>query len=228
MLRFRPKTSNPSASLTALAKGLADELNKPLTGIKEYLQYLPERRNNPEFLDKFQRFVSDEAGKVDVLIQQLLEFSQPAPLQVKSTDIHLLIDDAIHSLESQIAKNKVEVIRSCLKGKTTLLSVDPIQMNQALLNILSSALGDMLCGGKLTIGTSRSLTAFRIIIRNTSWGISKENVPYLFDPFFHKDNKKTGLELAIARTIIEKHGGRVTAESKLSKGMVFIIELPLG
>ena len=64
----------------------------------------------------------------------------------------------------------------------------------------------------------------RIYIRDTGVGIPPENLSKIFSPFFTTKHRGTGLGLAITRTIVEKHGGKITVESEVGKGTAFIVE----
>ena len=66
-----------------------------------------------------------------------------------------------------------------------------------------------------------------ISILDTGHGISKEDLPHIFDPFFTKKDGGTGLGLSVTQSILEKHGGKLSVQSKPGEGAEFVMELPL-
>jgi signal transduction histidine kinase len=109
--------------------------------------------------------------------------------------------------------------------------VDPSSMEQAFLNIILNAQKAMPEGGTFTISTL-SLRQdgegenIQIIFEDTGIGISKENLPKIFNPFFSTRSDGTGLGLSITKNIIEQHGGKIEVESQVNRGTRFVITLP--
>ena len=95
------------------------------------------------------------------------------------------------------------------------------------MNILLNAIDAMPGGGTLTIQTAATEKNYRISIQDTGNGISKQDLPHIFDPFFTKKDKGTGLGLSITSGIIAEHGGTIKAVSEPGQGATFIIELPI-
>lgn len=91
------------------ASGMAHEIKNPLTAIKTFAEYLPEKRNDPEFLNKFSKIVSGEVGRIDSLVHQLLDFAKPAPLQLQNVDIHSLLDDTLGLLSNEFIKHNIKI-----------------------------------------------------------------------------------------------------------------------
>ncbi|MFA5337358.1 MAG: histidine kinase N-terminal 7TM domain-containing protein, partial [Candidatus Omnitrophota bacterium] len=90
-----------------LAAGMAHEIKNPLTGIKTFTEYLLEKRNEPGFLEKFHKIVSIEVNKINSIVQQLLDFSKPKPLQLKEVNIHQIIDQTLSLLSNSLIKHKI-------------------------------------------------------------------------------------------------------------------------
>lgn len=116
------------------------------------------------------------------------------------------------------------------------VQVDPTRMTQVLNNLLSNALRHTPPGGAISIGCDTDGNHICLSVQDTGEGISPEDLPRVFDRFYRADparNRATGgagLGLAIARAIVEMHGGRIWAESDgiAGHGSRFVVELPIG
>ena len=82
-------------------------------------------------------------------------------------------------------------------------------------------------GGRLTIQTSKHDKSAKITFKDTGAGIPKENLPKMVTPLFSTKAKGVGLGLTICRQIVEGHGGKITVESKVGKGSIFTVKLPI-
>ena len=131
-----------------------------------------------------------------------------------------------------LAGNKVNV---------QLTEIDQIQVNgdrdrlkQVLLNLIGNAIQYTPAGGDVFLSLGRVGEQARLIIRDTGPGIPAEDLPYIFERFYRAEKSRTrsnttgfGLGLSISSWIIEQHGGRIEADSKVGQGTTFCIWLPL-
>jgi signal transduction histidine kinase len=112
------------------------------------------------------------------------------------------------------------------------IDVDPDRMVQVLDNIMSNALRFTPEGGRVQLSARDDRGQVQLIVEDDGPGIPAEEVPYIFTRFYRGDKARSGQEgssglgLAIARSIVEAHGGQISAESKKGQGMRFIVELP--
>ncbi|HPB69086.1 MAG TPA: ATP-binding protein, partial [Candidatus Omnitrophota bacterium] len=217
-------------AVATLASGMAHEIKNPLTAVKTFTEYLPSKKNDPQFLDKFARIVSKEVGRIDNLVNQLLDFAKPVPLNLKNTAIEHLIEDTLIFLNNDFIKHNISIRRQYSSSDQHLLKIDHNQFKQALLNLFLNAIEAMPDGGELTLGiTGRpsSPDILRISIQDTGHGIAPEDIKHIFDPFFSKKDSGTGLGLAITQGIIQEHGGKINVETQSGVGTKFTIEMPL-
>ncbi len=210
-------------AVATLAAGMAHEVKNPLTSIRTFAEYLPQKYDDPDFRQKFKRIVVDEVDRVNSIVTQLLEFSKPKELELKECIITDILDETLGFLSSNLLKNKIEVQKDYQENPS--LWVDKNQLKQAFLNIFLNSIQAMPEGGVITVKTSKSAENFLIAISDTGCGISKENLNHLFDPFFTTKESGTGLGLSIVHGIITKHGGTIHAESELGKGTLIRISL---
>jgi len=248
LLRQELLHSEKLKTVATFASGMAHEIKNPLTAIRTFTEYLPQKKHDEEFLNKFSYIVGSEVKKIDGLVHQLLDYSKPAPLQLREIDVHKLIDETLELLNNQFIKNNIKVIKNYCTDKHKLkeidghrikdirvglnsigdhlcLKVDSNQMKQVFLNLLLNAIEAMPNGGQINIQTSQKYNRGIISIVDTGCGITKKDLPHIFEPFYSNKQKGSGLGLSIVYNIINEHKGKIKAESSLKEGTKFIIEL---
>ena len=110
---------------------------------------------------------------------------------------------------------------------------DPNRMEKVLLNLLSNAIKFTPKGGKIIVRSRANGSRAIVEVEDNGIGIASEELPRIFDRFHQVDGSSTrnfqgvGIGLALARELVEKHEGRLTAKSEVGKGTTFTIELPL-
>ena len=213
-------------TISTLASGIVHEIKNPVTAIKTFNEYLPNKLEDRDFLQQYSELVDREMDRIDQLTRNLLEFAKPSPPEFKESDIHRLLNHTLNLLANQCAKNQIAVIKKFTAAEIH-CKIDPGRIAQVLINILLNALDAMPQGGTLTVST-KITEHLEISIADTGHGIAPQDLTHIFEPFFSKKDGGTGLGLSITREIVEKHCGKIRVESKLGKGTTFIIEFPLG
>ncbi|MFQ5904098.1 MAG: nitrogen regulation protein NR(II), partial [Candidatus Binatia bacterium] len=172
----------------------------------------------------------------NLLIEQLLDLSRPAKLNLVSLNIHELLDDVL-LLERETVQEGRVVVRKHFDPSLPPIRGDRAQLTQVFLNLVKNAFQAMDGQGCLTI-TTRIETDFHIReqgkergkfiwvdIEDNGTGIKDENLPHIFSPFFTTKNNGTGLGLAICYRIIKEHGGLIRVESREGNGATFKVSL---
>ncbi len=187
-----------SEKLTVLGKlsaAIAHEVNNPLTSILLNGYLLAERvgsnEKNKESLD----LIIKETKRCSNIIKGLLEFARQSIPEKKLTNINELIDKTLPLFQSQALLNKVNFIKE-YSNNLPMIMVDPDKLKQVFINIILNAIEAMHEGGNLTIKTLLEDNNIEIIIKDTGYSMSQENLNKIFDPFFTtKGVKGTGLGL---------------------------------
>ncbi len=249
MLRLEVAKKEKFKAVATLASGVAHEVKNPLTALKAFFEYFPQKKNDPEFMEKFTRIANKEFGRIEQLVKQLLDFAKPSAPEFKKIDIHQLLDDTI-DLNINTINTKNITIKKQYSQQDTQILIDPNQIKQAVLNIIQNAIEAMGEGGTLTVGvrvqglgdrkkpksikpnslhpTPHTLTPkISITIKDTGPGIAKEDIKNIFDPFFSKKETGTGLGLAITQSIMEGHKGKISIKSQVGVGTTFCMTLPI-
>jgi len=229
LLKQELEKSERMKTVAALASGMAHEIKNPLTALKTFSEYLPQKINDPEFLAKFSKIVGTEVGRIDNLVHQLLEFAKPSPLKLEEVDIHKLLEDTLEFLSNDLIKHRIKVVKE-LQATSYKLQADANRLKQAFLNLFLNAIDAMPSGGTLTVSTnlcsSDASKSVSICVKDTGIGINDKLLPHIFEPFHSTKEKGTGLGLSITYGIIKEHGGEIMVESLIGEGSRFIIQLP--
>jgi two-component system NtrC family sensor kinase len=224
--------SEKLSSLGRLSASIAHEINNPLAGILTFAKLIvrtieggpldePARRS----LVKNLMLVQRETERCSAIVRNLLDFARERPLALKAVSVVAVVEEGLSLIAHQ-----VQILGITIEKR--LEDVPPVhadfgQLRQAFVNVALNGCEAMGKGGKLTITTRRDGDDVELAVSDTGPGISKENLARIFDPFFTTKEKGTGLGLSVVYGIIQRHGGRIEAQSELGAGTTFVIRLPV-
>jgi signal transduction histidine kinase/uncharacterized protein YueI len=213
-----------------MAASIAHELKNPLTGIKIALSMLLENKNLTETETEIAHASFSQIKRMESLIKQVLDFARPKEPEYRITDINDVIEKTVSFIKAVSSQSDggapVRVIRS-LPPDIPKIMVDPMQMQQAIMNIVLNAYDAMPDGGILNIGSALRDSSVVITVSDTGAGIEEKNINKVFNPFFTTKVKGTGLGLPIIKGIVERHGGDIRLTSSIGKGTSVTITLPV-
>ncbi len=221
-------------SLGKLFPFLAHEIRNPLHAIGGALAVLQRRCNlEDETIAQSIEIIREEVHRLNQFIQECLDFSRPpARRRFAKTDLNEIIRSCLNTMAPVIEAHpdKIRVITN-LDDALPKIKANFTEIKQVCLNILKNAIEAMKKGGKLEIHSSTSPheRPRHVIIKivDTGTGIDKENLPYVFDPFFSTKSRGTGLGLALCKKIVvENHRGQIDIESEKNIGTTVIITFP--
>lgn len=219
-------------SLGEMAASIAHELNQPLTAVVTHAYACREwlsTGNHEKASATADRIVqeSTRAGAVVKRVRAL--FRNDAPVRQPS-DVNRLVLDLVQMLRDDAARHSA-TIRLALADRIALIELDPIQIQQVLLNLSHNAMQAMeaISGPReLTIRTcAEDVTHVRITVEDRGPGIPSDALARIFDPFFTTRPQGMGMGLAICRSIVESHDGRIWAEPAAPQGTAFHLTLPV-
>ena len=216
------------ASLGQLAAGVAHELNNPIGTIMMFSRILQKELSDHEGWKNDITLVVQEADRAAKIVKDLLSFAKETKIKPGLVNINDVIKDALSLLVKQSLFHNIEV-RTKLDQALPPTFADPDLIKQVLFNIVLNGAQAMDGKGILTIESQKAEEGRKIEIRiqDTGKGIPEEHIPKLFDPFFTTKEKGTGLGLSLVYSIVAKHKGTVSVESRLGQGATFIITLPV-
>jgi len=208
--------SEQRKAVATLAAGMAHEIKNPLSSIKIFAEFLPEKYDDPSFRETFTRIVTQEVGKINDLVQRLLDFAKPNPPQKQPVRLSRLIDETVELLHNALVQQHIEIVRADASADTVL--ADPAQVKQALLNVLLNSIEAMQHPGRITVSTVSVDGHLEVIVADTGPGIAPHDLARVFEPFYTTKAKGTGLGLAVVQRIVHEHGGRVRLDSAPGRG----------
>ncbi len=219
------------AMLGTLTAGLAHEIRNPLVSIKTYFQLLPERYQDKEFRERFQKVAAGEVDRISRLVEELLEFSRPSDPDFRPVNMQQLIEEVVTLLESTAEERGVELKEIFGEENPPDVLCDPEQIKQVLLNLVHNAFDATNGQGVVLLRTRYDTTEdpsgfVHIEVEDNGLGMTPEEVEKLFTPFYTTKTSGTGLGLAISRQIVEEHLGTISAKSRYGKGTTFYLRLP--
>ena len=230
------KRADRLAMMGTLAAGLAHEVRNPLGGIKGAAQLLRRAVEADPSLRAYTDIMIREVDRVNQLIEQLLDLSQPWQLDFAPINIHEILEEVL-LLEGQSAPEKAVTVKKQFDPSLPPVKGDRAQLMQVFLNLVKNAYQAMNHGGNLTLAT-RLETDFHVRahgrrrsrfiwvdITDNGAGIKEEDLPHIFSPFFTTKNSGTGLGLATCYRIINAHGGLIRVESSEQSGTTFKVSL---
>jgi two-component system NtrC family sensor kinase len=217
------------ASMGQLAAGVAHEINNPLGTILLLADVLFKEMpaDGPQRDDL--KLMIDEATRAKNIVADLLNFARQQQVQAQETDLHILLEQVIASIQHQPSFEGVAVIRQ-FSPNLPIIQADPAQLQQVFINLLNNAAEAMESGGAITVATrSMDHQWVEICISDTGPGIPEEHLGKLFTPFFTTKalGKGTGLGLSIVYGIIKMHRGQIAVQSQVGKGSSFTVTLPV-
>ena len=216
---------------------LSHELRTPLNAVLGYARMLQSGAIAVEKVPQALEVIDRNAGSLAQIVEDVLDVSRivlgKARLKVEPTDIAAVVDDAIATVTPAADAKGLRVKVSLGHGPAT-VSGDHSRLQQVVWNLLSNAVKFTPRGGSIDIGIKENDSHVEIIITDTGIGFRESFRPHLFERFRQAESGTTrvhgglGLGLAIARHIVEMHGGTIDATSEgEGKGATFSVVLPL-
>ena len=216
------------AAIGQLAAGIAHEIRNPLGIITNALYDLGELidTSNPDVQEDL-RIAKEEMGRVQDIINNLLEFSRESGVELQSVDINDLLRKTLQLLNKGLQNSGIRVLTefgalgACLANQNAL--------RQIFLNLISNAVQAMPNGGELRLRTVPLPDGrIRLEFADTGVGIPPEHLTDIFNPFFttKEPGQGTGLGLSVVHSVVERYRGEIRVESTVGAGTTFSIEFP--
>ena len=217
-----------------MASGIAHELNQPLHAIKNYargcvrrLEANVDRKQLAAGLDQ----IAGEADRAAEIIRRLRRMVRKNEPHQTPVEVRELIEKAVQLLAFDANRRKVEIALE-LADDAPLVSADPIQVEQVIINLARNAFDAMedveTPDRVLTIGTQTGDGPWvEVVVRDRGSGVPPDQAETLFDAFFTTKSHGLGMGLSISRSIIEMHGGRLWLSHNTAEGTTFHFTLPI-
>lgn len=229
--RARLIESERLAVVGTLAAGVAHQINNPIGAILNCSEYALVCRDDADAREIFERALLDnlaEARRCAQIVRSMLQFSRDQPTTKWVEDLNRVVRRAQRAI-SAYAKDRGATISFATEDESLLARISPIELEQAIVNVLHNAIESRSRDARISIVLARRDKWAILEIIDDGCGIPPEHQERLFEPFFSTRTREggTGLGLSVAHGIVTDHGGQIRIESFLETGTRVVITLPI-
>jgi PAS domain S-box-containing protein len=212
------------AAIGELAAMIGHDLRNPLTGITGATYYLKTKigKRTDSKAKEMLEIIEKDIEYSNKIINDLLEYSRDIKLELIETTPRSLVREALPLVT---VPGNIRMIN--LSKNTPRMNADIDKMKRTFANIIKNAFDAMPIGGTLTIKSRRVNNNVQIVFSDTGIGMSKQVLDKLWRPLFTTKAKGMGFGLPICKRVVEAHGGKISVESTVAKGTVFMITVPI-
>lgn len=214
------------AALGEAVAVIAHEIRNPLGIIKTSSEVIRTHGSLPTASERLLTFVLDEVGRIDHLVQDMLDYVSPVTTIEMLVDVRAELANVLEFARPELAKRRV-VPLLLASGQDLVVLGDPRQLRQAFLNLVLNAIDAMPEGGQVTAAVSREDGAVIVSIVDSGVGVAAAIAGRMFEPFVTDKAHGTGLGLARVLHVVEAHGGTIAFSSAPGQGTCFTMRLPL-
>ena len=235
LLQDLTEVRNLQTTRRELIGNISHEFRTPLAGIKAMAETLRDGAiDDKETAKDFLARIDDEVERLTQMVAELTELSRietgQAELKLEAVNLNLLVEDVIARLGPQVERQQL-IIDKKLAADLPSVQADKERIRQTIVNLIHNAIKFTDPGGKITVATRADAGSATVDISDTGPGISKSDLPHVFERFYKGDRARSGegsgMGLAIAKHIVEVHGGSIWAQSEEGRGSTFSFSLPI-
>jgi signal transduction histidine kinase len=208
-----------------LAAGVAHEIKNPLASIKGAADILVDPSAPESDRKDFSNILQSEVKRIDATVGEFLAFARPQKSVLARFDWSSAIAQTLRQFERQAAERGITLSSDI--APDIAVTGDASKLHQVLLNLLLNASEACADGGRIDVSLSGvGNTGARLIVADSGDGINDQDLSRIFEPFFTTKSTGSGLGLAIVKSIVDEHGGTISAVSDKGRGTRFTIDIP--
>lgn len=216
---------------------VSHDLQTPLTSMRAILEALSDGLvEDPETVKRYLHTAQRDVRSLSSLIDDLFQMAQldagGFPLQRASASLSDLISDTLESF-TELAKQQEITLEGNVDSDVDPIHMDTQAIGRVLNNLIGNALRHTPAQGRVSVWVRRTDKNVEVTVSDTGEGIRSKDMPHVFERFYRGDASRSrhrgagaGLGLAIARGIVQAHGGDIKVESEIGKGTQFTFHLP--
>ena len=221
---------NRVSTLGEMAASLAHEIKQPIaaaiTSANSCLEWLAHEPPNLDRARAAAAGIDKYGGRAAEIIDRMRSFYKKSPAQRESVDVNGIIHEMLTLLKGEAHKFSV-IMRTQLATEGPQIMADPVQLQQVLMNLVLNAIEAMKdSGGELTVKSELQDGQLQLSVTDTGVGLPLEKMDQIFSAFYTTKAQGSGMGLAISRSIVESHGGRLWATANDGRGATFYFTLP--
>ena len=212
------------AAIGEAAAYVSHEIKNPLMVIGGLARQVENKEDEPALRDKL-HIIQTEVQRLENFLGDLRDFTRPPTPVMQRININEVIHEVDHLMEDEAANREITLLER-LDPHLPVLSADPNQMKQVILNLVKNAFEALDAGGQITMSSGARDNQVWFSVQDTGEGMPPEVLEKIFHPFFTTKNKGTGLGLAVIHKIVTDHHGTVDVESVAKEGTTITVNLP--
>jgi signal transduction histidine kinase len=214
------------ATLGELATGLAHEIRNPLAGIAGFIEIVGRDLPSTSPARAVVKDVRLEITRISRTLTDLLETARPRRPEIRRSNLNTTVEHAVMLARQQVLSRPIEIE---LHKQPDLPEAehDSDQVHQVMLSLLLNAVQAIDGAGTVRVEIGSLDGYASVVVSDTGRGISAQNLPNIFRPFYTTRGNGTGLGLSLAQRIVEDHHGRIEVSSVVGQGSRFIVLLPI-
>ncbi len=213
------------ATVGTLAAGMAHEIRNPITTIRVFSEYVPDRLSDDEFRGKYRNVVTKEVDKIDHIIQALIDFSGDEGIQrTFGVSVHKAVEELISIIsQNRDISGRIRFINN-IQPDLAKAGVNKEELDEIILNLTQNAIYAISNKGIITFSAQEKDKTIVIGVSDTGCGMSEETAKHIFDPFFTTKSKGFGLGLFVVNELVKRNSGEISVESEIGRGTKFKLE----
>lgn len=210
------------------------ELRTPLALLKAQVTLALARPRDAAELTQMLRALDSDVDRMTRLVETMLTLARSgeSAIQRVPVDLAQILHSLLAQLQAGALQQQVSLAFRADPQSPAMALGDADRLTQLFLNLLDNAVRHCVAGGSVRVGLHLNYMHWQVDITDTGAGISPDHLPHIFERFYRADSSRArqtggaGLGLAIARLVVEQHGGQISAQSLQGTGSVFTVSLP--
>jgi two-component system sensor histidine kinase HydH len=225
--RLQLERSQKLSLVGQIAAGMAHEIKNPLASIKGAVEILGDESTSASEKHEFRQIVIKEIKRIDRSVTNFLEFARPAKTEPRRFNLSDAVRDAVRQMSAQAKKQGITIVED-VEGPLH-VNGDQEKIHQVLLNLIINAIDASDPENSIDVGLRADQAAGSVVltVRDSGAGLPAQQAERAFEPFFSSKPSGTGLGLAVAKSIVERHGGTIAIAPGKGGGALATVTLPL-
>ncbi len=213
------------AALGQMSAALAHEINNPLQAIRSILDLVLDFPLGVEERENNLNIIRQEIERLSDVTERVVNFARPARVPHRAASVADILRHTLTLAGKHLQHSHIQVETDLPELKPVLVA--PEQVAQVFLNLILNAVEELHEGGNLRIALRSAGKNAEVSFANDGPAISPDVMPHIFEPFFTTKQEGSGLGLSISASLVQLHGGTITAENlELGRGVMFTVRLP--
>ncbi len=214
------------ATAGKMSTSFAHEIRNPLSSMRMLSQMLLQKPLVSDEQRQSLEYILEEIERIDTIVKGLMDFARPTTLNLERQSLVPVLQSVLALMEANLTHHQIQLYLE-LDAKLPDFEFDSDKIKQAFMNVVLNAMEAMPEGGTIAVSVFKQEDSVCIKVVDTGAGIPEEDIEHLFEPFFTRKTKGTGLGLANVKRILEEHAGTVEIDSVLGEGTTVLMWLPL-